>query len=244
MPGKRAMPRKRTGSKTGGKSGIRFLAYSITVILAAAMLYSGYLFGTGAISMQNAELVSTVALSFFFPSVVFSYLFMRGYGMSGIIRRLGLSRDRLSMKMAGIGIAIFMLILLLQVGMALFSYLTNIQLPTNVQQTLSGFPTWFLAFSFLVAPVNEEILFRGFMVPWLSGIFGRAWIGIVSSAIIFSFFHLSYLSIAEFLAAFIFGAIAGYAFDRTKSLYPSITAHMLVNALTIFAIIYAPMLMH
>ena len=87
----------------------------------------------------------------------------------------------------------------------------------------------FLLFSFLVAPINEEILFRGFMVPR---------IGILASAVLFSVPHLlSYSSVSELIAAFIFGIAAGYAFKKTGSLYPSIIAHALVNLISILPFI-------
>ncbi|MGC8730310.1 MAG: CPBP family intramembrane glutamic endopeptidase [Candidatus Micrarchaeia archaeon] len=89
-------------------------------------------------------------------------------------------------------------------------------------------PVYFLIFSFIIAPFTEEILFRGFLVPRL---------GIILSAIIFAVPHfISYLSISEFVAAFLFGLAAGYAYKKTGSLYVSILAHMLVNFLAILSI--------
>ena len=79
-----------------------------------------------------------------------------------------------------------------------------------------------------MAPIDEEILFRGFLVPR---------VGIVVSALLFAVPHLlTYASLSEFAAAFIFGLLAGYFFRRYKSLYPTILAHALVNLFTILAI--------
>ena len=104
-----------------------------------------------------------------------------------------------------------------------------ISLPTNVRQLLGGLPAYFFAFAVIVAPIDEEILFRGFLVPR---------IGIILSALIFGILHfLSYASISEFIAAFVFGLIAGYAFKRTRSLYSTIIPHMLVNLLGILALL-------
>ena len=114
--------------------------------------------------------------------------------------------------------------LVVELGISLFSKFTNIPLPTNVMKLLGGMPIYFYIFSFLIAPVNEEILFRGFFVSR---------IGIIPSAILFALLHFSYASISEFVAALIFGLLAGYVFKKTKSLYTSITAHVLLNFLTI-----------
>jgi membrane protease YdiL (CAAX protease family) len=208
------------------------------------MFYFGYLYTINAINMPAAEAYSSIALSLFFPAIVFSYLYYRGNNTKAIIQQLGLSRDKISLKIIAIGVLLFVVILLFEAGLAAFSYATNIQLPTNVQQLLTGTPFYFLVFTFLIAPIDEEILFRGFLVPRLGGIFKSAWAGIIVSAIIFAILHLSYLSVSEFAAAFLFGLLAGYAFYKTKSLYPSILAHMFVNFLTIASLITLGMLIH
>lgn len=185
-----------------------------------------------------------MALSLFFPALVFSYLYYRGNNTSSIIAQLGLSKDRMSFKVIGIGLLLFFAVILFEAALAAFSYATSIQLPTNVQQLLSGTPLYFLVFTFLIAPFDEEVLFRGFLVPRIGGIFKSAWSGIIVSAAIFGVLHLTYLSVSEFVAAFFFGLIAGYAFTKTKSLYPSILAHMLVNFVTIASLIAVGMMLH
>ena len=82
----------------------------------------------------------------------------------------------------------------------------------------------------MIEPINEEIMFRGFLVPR---------IGIVASAIIFGLAHYSYMSTfgVEMLGALIFGLLAGYVFKRTKSIYPGIVAHIIVNTIAIIGII-------
>ena len=104
--------------------------------------------------------------------------------------------------------------------------MTGVQISTNVDVLLASAPLWFYAFSCIVAPLCEEVLFRGLMVPRL---------GIVVSALVFAALHASYDSTfaIEVIAALIFALIAGYVFRKTKSLYPSLVAHILVNTLTI-----------
>ncbi|MDE1870965.1 MAG: CPBP family intramembrane metalloprotease [Candidatus Micrarchaeota archaeon] len=193
------------------------------MILAATIA----VYNANAISAPLVESYSSMALSLFFPSIVFSYMLYRGNTISGIISELGLSRDRITAKMIIVGISLFLAVVLFGLALSAFSQLTNIQLPTNVQAALAGTPAYFLVFTFLIAPINEEIFFRGFMVPRL---------GIIASAIIFALLHLSYISVSEFAAALFFGLLAGYVFRRTKSLYPSIVAHAIVNFVTVAAL--------
>jgi uncharacterized protein len=227
---KKAKIKKRSSKKPKAeRKSIRYASYFITLLLIGLLILTVVLYDTNTITGPILEADSSIALSLFFPSVVFSYLLIKGNTISGIVKMLGLSKDKLYLRAIAIGIGLFFAVVLLDLLLGLFSAATNIPLPTNVQTLLAGTPLYFLVFTFLIAPINEEILFRGFLVPR---------IGIVLSAIIFAVLHLSYLSISEFLAAFFFALLAGYVFKRTKSLYPSIVAHMLVNAVTVISLIY------
>jgi membrane protease YdiL (CAAX protease family) len=145
--------------------------------------------------------------------------------------------------MLGIGLILFIAIVILGLVISVISTITNVPLPTNVQSILGGTPLYFLIFTAVIAPINEEIFFRGFLVSKLGKMFGMA-SGILLAGLIFAVLHLSYLSVSEFVAALVFGLIAGYAFVKTKSLYPSIVGHMLVNLVTITSLIYVGMLIH
>lgn len=231
---RKAAPKRIKKEKPDSKA-VRYAFYSMTLILIFLIIYSVYLYYVGIITMPIGEALSSAALSLFFPFLVFSYMLARGKNLRMITQELGLTKDKLTLKNLLIGVVLFMAILAFTAALSLFSAATNIQLPTNVSALLSGTPLWFLVFTFLIAPINEEILFRGFLVPRL---------GIILSAIIFAVLHLSYLSISEFLAAFIFGLLAGYVFKKRRSLYSTILAHALVNFLTIISLLYVGMYIH
>jgi hypothetical protein len=143
------------------------------------------------------------------------------------VKNLGLSREMITPKNILIGLSLFVIMLIVEFGISAFSQVTHIALPTNVQQVLSGLPVYFFVFTFLIAPINEEIFFRGFLVNR---------IGIIPSALLFALLHFGYASISEFVAALIFGLAAGYVFKKTGSLYATITAHIILNMLTIVAL--------
>ena len=186
------------------------------------------LYQNGYISSWVLDANLSIALSLFLTSVVISYLLAKGKSLSGIVDGLGLSKDKISKKNIAIGVLLFVLILITEMIVSIFSAITGIDLPTNVGAVLFGMPIYFLLFTFLITPINEEIFFRGFLVPRF---------GIVMSALLFSVPHLiSYSSISQFVAAFIFGLLAGYFFKRSKSLYPAIVAHALINVLAIIAV--------
>ncbi len=233
---KNAKARKNQRKARRENTGMKYFSYAITMLLIAIMLLTIILYNLNLISQPSFETYSSIAFSFFLSSIVVSYLLFRGNTIKQSVSKLGLSRDKLTFKMISIGISIFFGIVLFSLVLSAFSTATNIQLPTNVQQVLGGTPVYFLVFTFLVAPINEEIFFRGLLVPR---------IGIIASAIVFALPHLiSYASVSELAAALFFGLLAGYVFKKTKSLYPSIVAHMIVNFITITSFISLGMLIH
>jgi uncharacterized protein len=151
-----------------------------------------------------------------------------------ILSSLGLARSGLTLRNVGLGLVAFAIIICLELIVGLLSVATGVQINTNVQMVFAGAPLWFYAFTFLIEPLNEELVFRGFLVPRL---------GIVASALIFGLAHYSYDSTfgVEVIAAFIFGLITGYIYKKTGSIYPGVIAHMLVNALAVLSIL-SPML--
>ncbi len=222
---RKAVPKKEMPERAS----IRYTFYILLLGSIISIFFFPYLYAEGIIGINVANADSSIGLSFFFPLVVFAYLMAKGKNLKQIIIELGLSRRAMNRKALAYGITVFLAILLLELGLGAFQAATHISLPTNVRQLLGGLPAYFFAFAVIVAPIDEEILFRGFLVPR---------IGIILSALIFGILHfLSYASISEFIAAFVFGLIAGYAFKRTRSLYSTIIPHILVNVLGILALL-------
>jgi membrane protease YdiL (CAAX protease family) len=204
---------------------LRYSVYSILFLLVASIPVMTVLYIHNLLSYDALNAYSSISLSMIFSFVVLSYLLAKGKKLGAISKELGISWKLLNARNIVIGVGLFALVVLLAYLLQVITQITGIQLPTNVEGILSNMPISFLIFSFLVAPINEELLFRGFLVPR---------IGIVLSALLFAIPHLlSYSSIAEFMAAFVFGIAAGYVFRKTGSLYPSIFAHMLVNLIAI-----------
>ncbi len=231
------MPSSKRGarSKKDRENKARYAVYIAFFIFLLVFFGSASLYSASIISMTQLTVYSSIALSMLFSFTVFAFMLGRGRSFKQMFEQLGLSRKTLTWRNILIGVALFFIILLLEVGLAAFEAATGIQLPTNVGELFNGLPLYFLVFSTFVAPFNEETLFRGFLIPtWLvkKGKRSGAWlaVAILLSSLFFGFLHyVSYNSISEFIIAFAFGIGAGILRVKLKSIYPSITAHILVN---------------
>jgi len=87
----------------------------------------------------------------------------------------------------------------------------------------------------IIAPISEEILFRGYLQTWLKKIFGTK-TAIVTASLIFALFHFTngqgYGNITIVGSLFIVALYFGTLFERQKSLISPIIAHMIFNAIS------------
>jgi membrane protease YdiL (CAAX protease family) len=192
----------------------------LMVVMAVFALACIILYQLAYVSYDQFYFMANAGIELAF--LVSAFLYLR-FTARGTASALGLGRKGISQKNVALGLLVFMAILVLELIVSLISQVTGVPISTNVSAVFAGAPLWFLFFSVVVAPVCEEVLFRGLMVPR---------IGIVVSALLFAAMHAGYDSTfaVEVLAALVFGLIAGYVFKKTESLYPSMLAHVLVNA--------------
>ncbi len=91
----------------------------------------------------------------------------------------------------------------------------------------------FIASAILLAPVAEELYFRGVLYVSLRarlGVLG----GAVLSAVVFAAIHGLP---AAFITLLIVGLMLAYVFERYKSLTPAIVAHLINNSLSIYILL-------
>ncbi|MEA5468210.1 type II CAAX endopeptidase family protein [Spirulina sp. 06S082] len=84
----------------------------------------------------------------------------------------------------------------------------------------------------LAAPVFEEIMFRGFLLPSLTR-YVPVWGAIGISGLIFAIAHLS---LAEVLPLTVLGIILGFVYARSRNLLASILLHSLWNSGTLLSL--------
>lgn len=77
----------------------------------------------------------------------------------------------------------------------------------------------------LLAPVLEEMLFRGVLLRAFLARYPK-WVAISYSALLFGVAHLN---LYQFLLAFSLGLLFGWLFERSRSLLPSIAMHATFN---------------
>ena len=84
----------------------------------------------------------------------------------------------------------------------------------------------------VAAPIFEEIVFRGFLLPSLTR-YMPVWGAIILSGVIFAIAHLS---LSEILPLATLGILLGFVYTRSRSLLSSIMVHSLWNSGTLFSL--------
>jgi membrane protease YdiL (CAAX protease family) len=99
-------------------------------------------------------------------------------------------------------------------------------------------PVQLFLLALLVAPVAEELFFRGVLLEaiWTAG--RRAWLAIALSALVFGLVHVPQPQTV--LPLVTMGLVLGYVRVRYRSLVPCVLAHALFNARTMVMLYVAP----
>jgi membrane protease YdiL (CAAX protease family) len=95
-----------------------------------------------------------------------------------------------------------------------------------------GLPETFLLILLLafIPALSEEVFFRGLLQRYFSDWFGKAWAGILLSALLFTFLHFS---VTQFLPIFLLGLLLGWLYYWSGSLLVPFLFHFLNNSLTV-----------
>jgi membrane protease YdiL (CAAX protease family) len=84
----------------------------------------------------------------------------------------------------------------------------------------------------ILAPLKEEMFFRGIIYPPMRNVYGRGK-GILLTAGIFALLHLD---VVRFIPLFIGGVVLTWLYEKTSSLWPSIIAHGTWNTIMAVAL--------
>ena len=166
----------------------------------------------------------------------FVWMLVRSCGQSW--RALGFKRERFlqNLKTGLLGYLAIIPPMLLGffILAALMNFFSYEPLPQNVVQIYLKKNTtpYLFIFTLFVAvfgPVLEELFFRGFTYPALKKQMGTGKAMILTS-LVFAAFHMN---AAAFVPIFFLGLFLTYLYESTGSLVPSISAHVLHNALMV-----------
>ncbi len=155
---------------------------------------------------------------------------------------LGISLKTFSKK---IKLGIVSYIAIVPVLVAMLAFLSNLATRLNYQPpahplidiifTEKSVP--FLIFLFLlggiIGPIVEEIFFRGFAYPAIKNKTGAMFATIITA----TFFAALHQNLFAFLPIFFLGAVLAYVYEKSGSLIPSVTIHILHNSLMISGIL-------
>ena len=108
----------------------------------------------------------------------------------------------------------------------------GIEMDENTQQIITSMmkePWGYVAVGIL-APLAEEVVFRGAILRTLLGIMSKKnhWVAIIISAALFG---LAHFNAAQFINALLMGLLLGWMYYRTKSLVPGILLHWVNNTM-------------
>lgn len=87
-------------------------------------------------------------------------------------------------------------------------------------------PFWFFIVGVIVAPLVEEIFFRGFLFQGFRQRYGWVTAMLLSSVI----FAVAHLDLIVLIPTFLLGCLLAYVYHRSNSLWPGIILHFLVNS--------------
>src|SRR3990172_10139101 len=197
----------------------------LAIVLFCLSIFS--LFGANETTFNFASYVFLILLI-----VVPMFWIKKRYGLNKEV--LGLKKNNLSSLKIGVigGVIAILYHLLMRVAIIehlvtppviKISYIKFILAPISI----NGFPT------IILAPVAEEIMFRGFIYGYLRKKLGII-LGIIMQAVCFAILHLSF-SFSQANAFIILlntlsiGLIGGMLYEKTGTLYPAIICHVFIN---------------
>lgn len=208
----------------------------LTVLLGVMVAIGIMIVGTIPVAVADPELESVAAkdiaqlmvgAALFLGALVFAYA-DAGRNLAEALRRLGF-RD-LAWRLIGLGAIAWVIYLFC--ALALSPLLSPEQ--EDVTKEIggdSGSALATVAAGFLiivVAPVSEEVFFRGFMFAGLRRSM-PVWGAAVISAVVWGSLHLSGGNVGVAIQLAVFGVILALLYERSGSLWATIFAHGLNN---------------
>ncbi len=186
----------------------------------------------------NYEAMDPVFL-IFIPTMIIEYSILLGillviYREKTSLRSIGLVRPRVADIFLGLGFFVFAYILVSSLGYLL----TRLGIPSNdsvdfLVARASEMEGWWLAIS-ITAAICEEIAFRGFLITRLRTVARRGWfLPVLLSSFAFGAGH-AYQGVGGLILLTILGLLFGGLFLFSRSLWPAIIAHFIIDISAIY----------
>ena len=193
-------------------------------IILLALLNVGLLFialqGSGTELVQSAALI-LVQLAFLLPlALIFVWKRIP-------VRYLGFGKFDWNIVGLGCGLLIASYVFIIVHNLILMALGVDTQGEAIFRffESLES-PVWFFFVGVVLAPIVEEIFFRGFVFQGFRQRYG--WISaMLLSSIVFAAAHLD---LVAFFPTLILGCLLAFMFQRSNSIWPGVILHFLVNA--------------
>ena len=152
--------------------------------------------------------------------------------------QIGLHRDR-CLRNVLLGFGTYLLAAPLVMAIMALAFHTFEPTPHEIEKIIRRSPTpGYFALATLcavvIAPLQEELLFRGILLPWLRRLLGPRW-AITLSALIFSALHSNAWPAP--IPLFVLALFLGYLAHHTNSLVGPITLHATFNTVSMFVLL-------
>lgn len=133
----------------------------------------------------------------------------------------------LSKKQLLLFIGIFLLTVLVNIGYHAFFSVVSGASAQHLEETSKGLSLSFIVSATVLAPIQEELMFRGL---FQGAIFENSWLGLVLTSSLFSFMHEPY-DVPSFFYYLLGGLLLGVAYKKSQNLWVSTLVHMSYNSL-------------
>ena len=133
----------------------------------------------------------------------------------------------LSKKQLLLFIGIFLLTVLVSISYHAFFSVASGASAQHLEKTSNGLSLSFIVNVTVLAPIHEELLFRGLLQ---GAVFDNSWLGLVLTSSLFSFMHEPY-DVSSFFYYLLGGLLLGFAYKKSQNLWVSTLVHMFYNSL-------------
>ena len=137
-----------------------------------------------------------------------------------------ISFGMLSKKQLLLFIGIFLLTVLVNIGYHAFFSVASGASAQHLEETSKGLSLSFIVSATVLAPIQEELLFRGLLQ---GAVFDNSWLGLVLTSSLFSFMHDPY-DVPSFFYYLLLGVLLGFAYKKSQNLWVSTLVHIFYNS--------------